>query len=98
MFRLLRGRERCVTVSTRRVLGVVVGVMGLLALAVACGGGSGTTKGPVTLNWYIFPESSGAFVKSSAQCSAHSNGAYNIKIQTLPNAADVTPGIDDSLS
>jgi multiple sugar transport system substrate-binding protein len=69
-------------------LGVVVGVMGILALAVACGQSSGNTTGPITLNWYIFPEFSGAFVKSAAQCSAHSGGAYTIKIQTLPNAAD----------
>ena len=88
MFRpSLRG-ESGVTVSTRRVLGVVVGVMGLLAVVAACGSGSGTAKGPVTLNWYIFPEFSGAFVKSAAQCSSHSNGSYKIKIQTLPNAAD----------
>ena len=62
--------------------------MGLLAVAAACGSGSSTTKGPVTLNWYIFPEFSGAFVKSAQQCSAHSGGAYKIQIQTLPNAAD----------
>jgi multiple sugar transport system substrate-binding protein len=57
-------------------------------LAASCGASSATSKGPVTLNWYIFPEFSGAFVKSVAQCSAHSGGAYKIKIQTLPNAAD----------
>jgi multiple sugar transport system substrate-binding protein len=62
--------------------------MGLLAVAAACGQSSGSTKGPITLNWYIFPEFSGAFVKSAQQCSAHSGGAYTIKIQTLPNAAD----------
>jgi trehalose/maltose transport system substrate-binding protein len=62
--------------------------MGLLAVAAACGSGSSTTKGPVTLNWYIFPEFSGAFVKSAQQCSAHSGGAYKIQIQNLPNAAD----------
>jgi multiple sugar transport system substrate-binding protein len=60
----------------------------LAALAASCGSGGGSTKGPVTLNWYIFPEFSGAFVKSAQQCSTHSNGAYKIKIQTLPNAAD----------
>ena len=65
-----------------------MGVMGLLAVAAACGQSSGSTKGPITLNWYIFPEFSGAFVKSAQQCSAHSGGAYTIKIQTLPNAAD----------
>jgi multiple sugar transport system substrate-binding protein len=88
MFRPSLCGESALTVSTRRALGVVVGVMGLLAVAAACGSGSGTTKGPVTLNWYIFPEFSGAFVKSAQQCSAHSGGSYKIKIQTLPNAAD----------
>src|SRR3954447_1800402 len=60
-----------------------------LALAVAAGcGGGGSSGGTVTLNWYIFPEFSGAFVKGAADCSNASNGAYQIKIQTLPNAAD----------
>jgi multiple sugar transport system substrate-binding protein len=64
-------------------------VTALLALvAASCGSSSATSKGPITLNWYIFPEFSGAFVKSAAQCSAHSGGAYKIQIQTLPNAAD----------
>jgi trehalose/maltose transport system substrate-binding protein len=63
--------------------------VGAAALAVAAGCGNGqASSGPVTLNWYIFPEFSGAFVKSAASCSKASNGAYQIKIQTLPNAAD----------
>jgi multiple sugar transport system substrate-binding protein len=67
-------------------MGVVVGALAL-ALAAGCGSGGGS-GGIVTLNWYIFPEFSGAFVKSAASCSQASHGAYNIKIQTLPNAAD----------
>jgi multiple sugar transport system substrate-binding protein len=67
-------------------MGVVVGALAL-ALAAGCGGGR-TSNGTVTLNWYIFPEFSGAFVKSAASCSKASHGAYTIKIQTLPNAAD----------
>jgi multiple sugar transport system substrate-binding protein len=59
----------------------------VLATAAGCGGG-GSSSGPVTLNWYIFPEFSGAFVKGAADCSKASNGQYQIKIQTLPNAAD----------
>ena len=58
-----------------------------LAVAAGCGGG-GSSGGAVTLNWYIFPEFSGAFVKGAADCSKASNGQYQIKIQTLPNAAD----------
>jgi multiple sugar transport system substrate-binding protein len=61
----------------------------VLALAVAAGcGGSSTSSGPVTLNWYIFPEFSGAFVQGAAQCSKASHGKYRIAIQTLPNSAN----------
>jgi multiple sugar transport system substrate-binding protein len=64
-------------------------VLATVALAAAAGcGGAQSSSGPVTLNWYIFPEFSGAFVKGAADCSKASGGAYNIKIQTLPNAAD----------
>jgi multiple sugar transport system substrate-binding protein len=74
--------------GTRRIR-LLLAVTGVLAvLAASCGSGSSTTKGPITLNWYIFPEFSGAFVKAAAQCAAHSHGAYQIKIQNLPNAAD----------
>jgi multiple sugar transport system substrate-binding protein len=59
-----------------------------VAAAAGCGSSSGGSGGPVTLNWYIFPEFSGAFVKSAQDCSRQSNGAYKISIQTLPNAAD----------
>lgn len=63
--------------------------LGVLALATAAGcGGGGSSSGPVTLNWYIFPEFSGAFVKAAAACSQASQGAYQIKIQNLPNSAD----------
>ena len=58
-----------------------------LAVAAGCGGGS-SSSGPVTLNWYIFPEFSGAFVKSAAACTKASHGRYKIAIQTLPNSAN----------
>jgi multiple sugar transport system substrate-binding protein len=67
-------------------IGIALAVLAL-ATAAGCGGG-GSSGGPVTLNWYIFPEFSGAFVKGAADCSKASGGAYTIKIQTLPNAAD----------
>jgi multiple sugar transport system substrate-binding protein len=63
---------------------VAVAAASLLA---ACGGGGGGSGAP-TLNWYIFPEPSGSFQTAAANCSAASGGAYNIKIQELPAAAD----------
>ena len=65
------------------VLGVLAAV--LAVLAASCGSGGSSSSGPVSLNWYIFPEFSGAFVKSAAACSQASHGAYQIKIQNLHN-------------
>jgi multiple sugar transport system substrate-binding protein len=60
----------------------------LTAAAVAgCGGGAGKS-GPVTLNWYVFKDKSGAFDDVSKTCSKESRGAYEIKINLLPADAD----------
>jgi multiple sugar transport system substrate-binding protein len=56
------------------------------SLLAACGGNGGS--GPPTLNWYIFHEPSGSFQAAAAACSASAGGAYNIRIQELPTAAD----------
>src|ERR1700691_6788645 len=71
--------------SLRRIGALIAA--GVIAVAVAaCGGSSG--KGPVTLNWDVYPEPSGSFAKAAANCSAASHGAYNIKISFLSNASD----------
>jgi multiple sugar transport system substrate-binding protein len=58
-------------------------------LLAACGGGtSGSSGGTATLNWYIFHEPSGSFQAAATDCSKASGGAYDIKIQELPAAAD----------
>jgi multiple sugar transport system substrate-binding protein len=58
-----------------------------MAIALAsCGSSSGS--GPVTLNWYVFPEPSGSFAKAAQQCSAASGGKYNIKISFLSTSSD----------
>jgi multiple sugar transport system substrate-binding protein len=67
------------------------GAIGLAIAAVtialaACGGSSGS--GPVTLNWYVFPEPSGSFATAAANCSKASNGQYQIKINFLSNSSD----------
>jgi multiple sugar transport system substrate-binding protein len=63
----------------------VLGTLATAALIAACGGSG---SGPVTLNWYVFPEPSGSFAAAAAQCSAASHGAYNIKINFLSTASD----------
>lgn len=64
---------------------------GLAAVATAlvlsaCGGSSGS--GPVTLNWYVFPEPSGSFATAAANCSKASGGKYQIKINFLSTNSD----------
>ena len=58
----------------------------LAVLAVAGCGSSG--KGPVTLNWYVFPEPSGSFAAAAAACSKDSGGEYNISINFLSTSSD----------
>jgi multiple sugar transport system substrate-binding protein len=58
----------------------------LTAVALAACGSSG--KGPVTINWMVFPEPSGSFAKAAAGCTAGSHGAYKININFLSNASD----------
>ncbi len=67
------------------------GWTGLIAIAAAialaaCGGSSG--NGPVTLNWYVFPEPSGSFAKAAADCSAASGGKYKIVLNLLSTQSD----------
>ena len=76
--------------SSRRGVGYVgVTLAGALAAAglAACGTSSAAT-GPVTLNFYNFPDPSGAVQEAVNNCSAQSHGKYTIKYNLLPTAAD----------
>jgi multiple sugar transport system substrate-binding protein len=65
---------------------VSIAALGLAAIGLtACGGSS---KGPVTINLYDYPEPSGSFQKAADDCSKQSNGQYKIKLNVLPSAAD----------
>jgi multiple sugar transport system substrate-binding protein len=59
----------------------------LIAGLTSCGSGS-SAGGGSTLNWYIFPEPSGAFAKAAEECSKASNGEYDIQMRQLPAEAD----------
>jgi multiple sugar transport system substrate-binding protein len=74
----------------RRPRAWLVTAMAAAWLLAACGGGTSTTtsSGKPILNWYIFHEPSGSFQAAATDCSKASNGAYEIKIQELPTAAD----------
>ena len=59
-----------------------------LVASVACAGCGSSGNGPVTLNWYVFPEPSGSFQGAATACSNASGGRYNIKINFLSTASD----------
>ncbi|MFG2516432.1 ABC transporter substrate-binding protein [Streptomyces sp. NPDC048584] len=59
----------------------------LLASALAACGGDEDTSRP-TLNWYNFPDDSGALQQAADRCSRASGGRYRISYQKLPRAAD----------
>jgi multiple sugar transport system substrate-binding protein len=61
-------------------------VLGAALVLAACGGSSGS--GPVTLNWYVFPEPSGSFAAAAENCSKASGGRYQIKINFLSTSSD----------
>jgi ABC-type glycerol-3-phosphate transport system substrate-binding protein len=68
-----------------RRIGALIAVVATAVSLAACGSSG---KGPVTLNWDVYPEPSGSFAKAAANCSAASHGAYNIKISFLSTASD----------
>ena len=70
--------------GTRRVA-TALAAAGAIALLAACGSSG---KGPVTLNWYVFPEPSGSFQAAAAECSQGSHGAYDIKTNFLSTSSD----------
>jgi multiple sugar transport system substrate-binding protein len=78
------GKEREDGNAVRYVGAVLAVVVSAIVLA-ACGGSG---SGPVTINWYVFPEPSGSFAKAAASCSAGSGGKYKIAINFLSNASD----------
>jgi multiple sugar transport system substrate-binding protein len=53
----------------------------------ACGTSSAGT-GPVTLNYYLYPDTSGATQMAINNCDKQSGGKYTISYQQLPQGAD----------
>ena len=70
----------------RRDILTVVAAIATIAFIVGCG--SSSSSGPVTLNWYVFPEPSGSFQTAATNCSKASGGKYDIKINFLSTSSD----------
>src|SRR5581483_7529822 len=78
-------RPRRTRTRHRRLASAIALAVLATAVLAACGSSS---KGAVTLNWYVFPEPSGSFAAAASECSAGSHGAYNIKINFLSTSSD----------
>jgi len=71
----------------RHRVAVLVGAALAASGLAACGTNSGGA-GPVTLNYYIYPDTSGATDQAVASCTKQSHGKYTISYQQLPTASD----------
>jgi len=71
----------------RVLLAAATGVVLASSVLAACGTSSAST-GPVTLNFYFYPDNSGATQQAINNCDKQSGGKYTISYQQLPAAAD----------
>jgi multiple sugar transport system substrate-binding protein len=83
----LRGRRGRARLDRARIPGALAGALLLAPLLASCGGDSGGGGRP-TLNFYSFPDNSGAIQQAVDTCSKNSNGRYVVKYNKLPNGAD----------
>ena len=67
------------------LLACLVIVLG--AVLTACGGDD-SSKGPPTINWYVFNEPGGGYDAAVANCNKQNKGRYKIEYVRLPTDAD----------
>src|SRR6201986_546109 len=70
----------------RMIAGAASAVLAATGLAACSSASAGT--GPVTLNYYLYPDTSGATQQAINNCDKASGGKYTISYQQLPQAAD----------
>src|SRR5258708_24205197 len=85
--RLLHGGGWLLPRGRRRTAAGLASIS-LLAAGLAACGTSNAATGPVTLNFYLYPDNSGATKKAIKNCDAQSGGQYTISYQQLPNGSD----------
>jgi multiple sugar transport system substrate-binding protein len=71
-----------------RFLGVGVAGAMLASGGLAACGTSNAGTGPVTLNFYLYPDTSTATVTEIANCNKQAHGKYTISYQVLPVSSD----------
>ncbi|MGW1533037.1 ABC transporter substrate-binding protein [Streptomyces aureus] len=71
--------------GTRSLLRVLLALCLSAAPLLGC---QSTSGGPVTLNWYNFPDDSGALAGAASSCTKQSGGRYRISYNKLPRTAD----------
>ncbi len=81
----MRNRFRISTRRTRTIA-IALAAVSLSGTLAACSSGGGSGK--VTLNFYSFPDNSGAIQQAVDTCTQQSQGRYTISYQKLPNGAD----------
>ncbi len=77
---------RSVLRRPRRLLATAAAAALAAPLLAACG--SSNSGGPVTINFYNFPDSSGAIQAGADSCTKSSGGKYKLVYNKLPSAAD----------
>jgi multiple sugar transport system substrate-binding protein len=77
-----RARSRACRIASAAA-GITLAGAALSACATASAG-----TGPVTLNFYLYPDGSGATEQAITNCNAQSDGKYVISYQMLPQASD----------
>src|ERR1700733_6004576 len=70
-----------------RIASAAAGITVAAGALSACASASAGT-GPVALNFYLYPDTSGATNMAISNCNAQSGGKYTISYQMLPQASD----------
>jgi multiple sugar transport system substrate-binding protein len=86
--RRARGRAAHPSRSGIKRLGIGLAGAVVASSALAACGSSSAGTGPVTLNYYSFPDNSGAIQQAVTNCSKQSGGRYTIVYNKLPTDAD----------
>jgi multiple sugar transport system substrate-binding protein len=81
-----KGRRRARS-RVCRIASAAAGITMAAGALSACASASAGT-GPVTLNFYFYPDTSNATNQAVANCNAQSGGKYTISYQDLPQASD----------